>query len=277
MLFSNRKREEDRTRREAAGESLWTSAVSTNVRVKIIYAFYDAISSGDYQRFALEIAHGVLAREYGQPNFSGLTSKSDDITEYLRTCSDEEVPDVIEALLEGLRRADGKDEYRIGIVKPLLFARKLNEILATERISYELVEGRIVDFESREMHDEIIRPTVTLLAGLSGWEEVERAYQKALAEISRDPADAITDASSALELALRLRHCDGNALGDLAKSGVSRGVFTPYDSKLIDWANADRAGRGDAHGSPETPAPDAWLSVHVIGALILRLASGTNR
>ena len=135
----------------------------------------------------------------------------------------------------------------------------------------------MVDYESREIHDRVVRPTLNLLAGLTGWEEVERAYQKALAEISRDPSDAITDASSALEIALRLRNCVGNSLGDLAKSGISRRVLMPYDQKLIDWTNSDRASRGDAHGSPETPMADAWLTVHVVGALILRLSSGTQR
>lgn len=277
VLFSNRKREQERIRREAAGESLWTSAVPKNVRVKITYALFDAVTSPDFQRLALEVAHGVLARDYGQTNFSGRTSKSDDLIGYFRSCPDENVPDVVEALFEGLRQADRKDEYRLGFVKVAQFVTTLNEILATERISYEFVEGRMVEFESREMHEEVIVPTLTLLAGLSEWQEVERAYQNALSEIPRDPADAITDAASALELALRLRHCDGNSLGELGRSGASRRVLTPYDLKLIDWVNADRAGRGDAHGSPETPAQDAWLTVHVVGALILRLASGTQR
>jgi hypothetical protein len=57
-----------------------------------------------------------------------------------------------------------------------------------------------------------------------------------------------------------------------------RGLLGPHDSKLArgveqigDWVNADRSERGDAHLEKDADADDAWLAVHVAGALIVRL------
>jgi hypothetical protein len=41
--------------------------------------------------------------------------------------------------------------------------------------------------------------------------------------------------------------------------------------KLVDWVSASRSDRGDAHSASNATRPDAWLVVHVVGALILRL------
>lgn len=40
----------------------------------------------------------------------------------------------------------------------------------------------------------------------------------------------------------------------------------------MDWVSADRSERGEAHKSGSDDRADAWLAVHVVGALILRLA-----
>lgn len=65
---------------------------------------------------------------------------------------------------------------------------------------------------------------------------------------------------------------DGNALGPLMKDAVKRELLRrPYDAKLVEWVSASRSDRGDAHSSSDASSPDAWLVVHVVGALILRL------
>jgi hypothetical protein len=207
---------------------------------------------------------------------TGSKEMVEDLLAYIRVCPDDKVPDVIEALCLGLMEARNS-ESGYQLVQPQQFHDDVNDILRLERISFDLVAGIMIDFESREMHESIILPTITLLAGQSGWQNVETAYRSALDELSRNPGNAITDATTALQQALELRHCDGNSLGDLAKSAVARNVLTRYDIKLIDWANADRGLKGDAHTSPDTATSDAWFVVHIVGALILRLASGEPR
>ena len=276
VLFSSRKREGERTTREAAGESLWISEFSDSVRVKITYALIDTISDQSLRDLSLEAAHGRLAREYGVISLTGSNNPVSDILQYIRTCPDENIPDVIEAMWQGVLEARNT-ERGYHFIDPSQLHSKINEILQQERIAFDLGLDQMVDFESRELHDAIVRPVLTLLANQTGWDEVETAYQKALSEIASDPSDSITDAASALQLTLKLRNCAGNALGDLAKSAVSRGVISSYDQKIIDWVSADRGSKGDAHGSPDTPANDAWLCVHVVGALILRLSSEIPR
>ena len=276
MLFSGRKREEENLRREATGESLWSAVFTQPNRVKLIYALYDAVKVEIYRRFTLEAAHAHLGRQHGLVTFTGSKEMVEDLLAYIRVCPDDKVPDVIEALCLGLMEARNF-EGGYQLVQPQQFHDDVNDILRLERISFELVAGLMIDFESREMHESIILPTITLLAGRSGWRNVETAYRSALDELSRNPGNAITDATTALQQALELRHCDGNSLGDLAKSAVARNVLTRYDIKLIDWANADRGPKGDAHMSPDTATSDAWFVVHIVGALILRLASGEPR
>lgn len=74
-----------------------------------------------------------------------------------------------------------------------------------------------------------------LLAGRAGWEDVESAYQDALAEIADDsPADAITDVGRALQEALGVVGAKGNALGPLVKDAEKQGILGRHDETLTD-------------------------------------------
>jgi hypothetical protein len=86
-----------------------------------------------------------------------------------------------------------------------------------------------------------------------------------------DPADAITDVGTALQEMLVYLGAQGNALGPLLKDAEQRGLLGPYDAKLVGWVSADRSNRGDTHSASSATKGDAWLTVHVVGALILRL------
>jgi hypothetical protein len=41
--------------------------------------------------------------------------------------------------------------------------------------------------------------------------------------------------------------------------------------KIIDWVESDRSEKGDAHNARPATREDAWLTVHIVGAVILRL------
>ena len=162
------------------------------------------------------------------------------------------------------------------------FTARVNEIHREHRISYELIRGEMIPFESKELHQAVIVPTLQLLSGRAGWKKVEQAYQDALGELSDGkPADAITDAGTALQLALEAAGAEGDQLGRLIVSARKKGLLTGHDPNLTDgiekfmhWASADRSQSGDAHGLGTDARADAWLAVHVVGALILRLADG---
>ena len=91
-------------------------------------------------------------------------------------------------------------------------------------------------------------------------------------------------AHTALHFDLKARGCDGNAIGPRLRSAKRLGILAPHDGPMLDtvvalinWVSADRSEVGDAHpGGPPT-RDDAWLAVHVVGAVILRLAAGSNR
>ena len=107
---------------------------------------------------------------------------------------------------------------------------------------------------------------------------MEKAYRKALDELhDGSPDDAITDASTALQEALSALGCKGKSLGILVNSAVANKVIDPHDKKLIDWVSADRSTKGDAHYVSSASTEDAWLTLHVVGAIILRICGGPLR
>jgi hypothetical protein len=214
---------------------------------------------------------------------SGMSAR-EDFFGCLLQGSDEMVPDLIEGLSLAFTQNDIHSQtgnWHGGT----LFDVLVNTILREHRISYELIDHQMVGFESREMHVEVVAPVLTLLGGRQGWSRAESAYQDALREIAHGAAaDAITDAGTALQEALTAAGCVGNQLGDLIKSARAKGLLAPHDSpllhsigKVFTWASADRSQTGDAHHTTTATVADAWLTVHVVGALLLRLAGGGPR
>lgn len=175
---------------------------------------------------------------------------------------------LLEAVLATIRNHGSLLDEEAAVVET-----KIASILREERVAIDLINGHFVRYDSQVMHEGVVKPTITLLAGRAGWESVEAAYQKALSEISNDPSDAITDAGTALQEALVVVGCKGNALGALIADGRKRGIFVGHDSKLAEWVSADRSERGDTHHAGSDRPEDAWFSVHIVGALILRLAT----
>jgi len=156
----------------------------------------------------------------------------------------------------------------------------VNEVFNSHRIAFRFVQGEVVPLSSDELHVEVVEPTLRLLHGRKDLDKAHDAYLKALKEISNEDApDAITDAGTALQETLTALGCQGNQLGDLLKDAKKQGLLGAHDQKLITgienfgaWASAERSQSGDSHKSSEAPLADAWLMVHVVGALIVRLA-----
>lgn len=142
----------------------------------------------------------------------------------------------------------------------------------------------MISFKSDELLHEAVEPTLRLLVG-SKYKAAHDSYLKALKEISQNEgADAITDAGTALQETLTSLGCKGNALGPLLKDARKAGLLAGHDQNLVDgilrfadWASADRSESGDAHKHSDATTADAWLMVHVVGALIVRLVDPVKR
>ncbi len=275
MLWDQRQRQ--LAAREADGESLWTSWFSDEAVNRITaqwevgfgWKLFEEAAQEAFQRVLVGLGKDFSGRHRAPNNRSLLAMIMKD---------NECTPSLIEAFLNAAAALSGDDLLMKNEVS------KVNRVLAEERISFEYIDGQIVDFESKELHDAVVAPTLRLLSGRTGWEAVERAYQDALREIGENPPDAITDAGTALQEALKVAGAEGNALGSLVTSARKRGLLGAHDSpltegltKLIHWVEADRSTKGDAHNADPANRADAWLAVHVTGALILRLADATPR
>lgn len=273
MLHARRQRLKDIAAREAAGESLWTEKFDQTARARIWVillarirgvAYYDNVAANSVKsRFLAEL--GISLPEHSGTGYERLRS-------WLHELDDSLVPSFLEALFGVVSTgSDDPDE--------------LNDVLNEHRIAFEMINGEMVEFESKELHQEVVAPTLRLLSGRPGWDKVESAYQDALREISQNkPGDAITDAATALQAAFVVLGCTGNSLGPLAKDARKKGLLAPHDDtlnealqKIVDWVSADRSETGDAHKASTATREDAWFVVHVVGALILRLAGGPPR
>ena len=84
---------------------------------------------------------------------------------------------------------------------------------------------------------------------------------------------------------------EGTALGPLWLQVVATmeetwlGIVTPVEigrmlegiEKILQWISADRSQKGDAHTAEVPELDDAWLTVHVVGAVLLRLSKLSPR
>jgi len=266
--------------REAAGESFWTEEFGDRPRTRIRHLFIGV--SRSWPIYA-EHARVLILEDEGLHYLSGsgLLPRNDFLL-YLGQCADDMMPTVLEATNEALLdQGLFTSTYEQNSEK---FVEGANEILREERISWEFVDNQMTPFSSRELHSEVVIPTLRLLAS-SGWEQVEAAYQDALGELAAGRApDAITDAGTALQEALTLLGAEGNALGPLIRSAKKKGIILGHDQNLLDtlsaaatWVSADRSQVGDAHQVSGASSEDAWLTVHVVGAILLRLSAGSAR
>ena len=213
MLHSRRKRLAKIDEREAAGESLWTTAFDQPARVKLVHAFQDAV--GDHYgvgAFYAAARDAVLRDEGLFFLCDKFMNETEDLLNYVLRADDDMVPTVVEAMSRALHRdmlRQQTNNYRGGELFDVLAAVVLRE----HRISYELIGSEMVPIDSLAMHSNVVAPTLRLLAGAKGLEAVEAAYRNALDELSKGKAgDAITDAGTTLQELLVVLGCEGNAL-----------------------------------------------------------------
>lgn len=271
MLFSERKRDQETAEREAAGEDLWVDYIEPHARIRLteIAIIFNTGLSDQHVSMGVQVAR-VLRARLGH-------STSDRITVAL--ADDDAV-----AILNWLGAAHIVIKDKLGTKAADHFALLVNDVFRQERIAFKFVDGSIVEFASDELNVEVVEPAVRLLVGKK-FDAAHGAYMDALKEITEgNPGDAITDAGTALQEALKALGCEGNSLGRQLADAKKRGLLAGHDQSLtdaihraIDWASADRSESGDGHKYTEAAIADAWLMVHIVGALIVRLADGAPR
>lgn len=210
-----------------------------------------------HRGFSDEVRYRVVS-ELGLPSIADKYDASDDIERGVLHKPTEVVWSILEAAFEaGKSRANLIYGHDQAVLIQVLNATQLKiaTTLREHRVSFDLVGFRFIPYESREMHTEVVVPTLALLEGNNCYREVESAYRQALEEISHgSPDDAVTDAARALETMLALLGCSGNTLGKRLTEARGHGLFGNHDSQLREamlrvgsWVAADRAESGDVH------------------------------
>jgi hypothetical protein len=143
------------------------------------------------------------------------------------------------------------------------------------------------DFGRGGMNANALSSVMGLLVGRADLVDVARAYRdgaEALEGPKPKPATAITAAARALQEMFTWIGAKGNSLGPLFDSARSRGLLQPHDrnlidalERLVDWVNADRSERGDAHKRTAATREDAEMTLNIVSAVIVRLASLKSR
>lgn len=156
------------------------------------------------------------------------------------------------------------------------FLADVEDVLASTEYG---VRGRELvlrtDLASAVLVDEPLR---LLSAGVPALEKIDLKFGEAVAELAAGkPADAITDAGTALEMLLDALGYSGGSLGDQLKAakkqGWLAGVDTPLANALEDlvkWIVSVRNQRSDAHDTQSPDQGDAELMVRLVGVLVLR-------
>ena len=277
--------------REAAGEGLWTEWPDPTTRNKLAACvrdqLWDDMQSANVRTLlnaitqAVSDAAGVVNRATEVPELFGRLDV-DDFVDSIR--QPDQLPAVIFGLIEGVWRWQTVlDEEFIarGPHSRQLFQDKIAEILEDHRIGFVFVGGNFLPRSGSIADQEILVPTVKFLTGDQAFADADSTYREALKAIQHGhPDEAITKACTALQSVLVALGC-GDGSDKLSKqfaAAIDNGLLAKHDKPLEGWLIADRGNLGSAHpGDGNAGREDAWLTVHVVGAVILRLARGRAR
>ena len=277
--------------REAAGDELWTEWPDLATRNKLAACIrdwlWDDMHGGGVETLLSAItqevsdAAGVVSRAAETPELFGRQSV-DDFVDSIR--QPDQYPAVIFGLIEGLWRWRTVIDEEFIARSPRsrqLFQDRIAEILEDHRIGFVFVDGNFLPRSGSIADREILVPTVEFLTGDPTFADADAMYREALTAIQqRQPDEAITKACTALQSMLTALNCgDGSdTLSRQVAHAIGRGLLAKHDKPLEGWLTADRGNFGSAHPGDGTAArEDAWLTVHVVGAIILRLSRGSAR
>ncbi|WP_131798118.1 hypothetical protein [Clavibacter tessellarius] len=159
-----------------------------------------------------------------------------------------------------------------------------NDLLLSGRVDWEFSDGSLIPRGDGFLHVQVVSPAMQMLNQNPTYVVALRAFQSALDALgSNQPADAITKTATALQEFFRAMGVRGNSISDQLSEAARRNIITSADRKLftpyVDWTNADRSLHGSAHfhRDGEVTRSDAWLALHVVAAVMVRLSTGEPR
>ena len=164
------------------------------------------------------------------------------------------------------------------------FIETVNDILLGARIEWHYVDGDFTQRGNSVLYADVVKPASILLDSDPKFSKASSGFQAAITRLSENKPDvAITDAASAVQEFFRALGITGNSISDQLNAAQKANVITAYDRSLLkpftDWVNSDRSERGNAHHHREgdVSKSDAWLAIHVAGALMVRLSNEEPR
>lgn len=291
-LFTQRLADREEAAARARGEDVdgLTDEASAEFRQQLVYAINRSATwpvGEDWRvrhlhRYLVKEIRQLLREEYGVPRLAALTEDpGEDLAVFiLNVATTHQVMDAIDAVIQvfaAQMTAPGLRDCAADAASG--FADTLSKRMKQHKLAFDLVQFKVVEKRSEELHAEVVAPALTLLHGRNRFADAERQYRDALDELAGGKwADAITDASSAVENVLRaILGLSQGTLADLLGQARMRGLFgDPQAARLKKvvtgfTALADiRNEESDAHGNSSDSAT-AWLALHWAGALIVYL------
>jgi hypothetical protein len=160
----------------------------------------------------------------------------------------------------------------------------VNDVLLAARVEWHYVEGQFVPRGNSVLHTGIVKPATILLDSDPVFTKASACFNKAITRLSENKPDvAITDAATALQEMFRELGIHGNSVSDQVNEAQRANIISKADRGLlkpiVDWVNGDRSERGNAHHhrDGDVSRADAWLMIHVAGALMVRLSNRDPR
>lgn len=285
-LFAERARLQSQSEALQSGSTQWSEELSVLACTKLDLAWKDAtseLSDRDSCDVFNQIVHDTQ-RWLGYPLTPDMMASSPQYNVHGWRVKNSDLLSLIEAehaalseLAEGI--AFDIAGFHAGSHLDLdAFTDTVNRIFDSHLVAFRLgTNSVLVPMQSRQMHSEVVEPVMALLRGDSRFADAEKAYQDALRELrNHDAGDAITDAGTALSEMFNALGCKGQALGDqlasAKKTGLIRGTDAPLTELVSRWVATQR-NNGEAHYAVhQYGISDAWMVVHVVGALMIRLS-----
>jgi hypothetical protein len=291
-LFTQRLAAHEVAAARAQGENVdgLVDEAPSEFRQQLVYAINRAVRwpvGEDFRvrnlhRYLIQEIRQFLREEYGVSCLAAATEDpGEDLSVFiLNVATTHQVMDVIDAVIQVFAdqiTVSGLRDCAVDATSG--FANTVSTRMKQHRLAYDLIKFKVVEKRSEELHAEVVAPALTLLHGRRRFEGAERQYRDAIDELAGENwADAITDASSAVENVLRvILGLSQGTLADLLGQARMRGLFgDPQAARLKKvvtgfTALADmRNEESDAHGNSSDTAT-AWLALHWAGALIVYL------